>query len=249
MFPSKGRLYGKGIFTTIAFRRGKLLLWEKHWRRIVRDAKAVGIDLNEYSETEGLSATAAAIAASRLTDGRVRITFADETAGPHWPADAAYESTSIDILVGETRSVVRPLRLGVSPYSVNSRSPLAGVKSCNYLENILAISEAKERGFNESVRLNENGHITGGCMSNIFWLKGDRLFTPSLSTGCLPGTTRAFVLENLDCNEVEAELNELETAEAIYLTSAGLGIAAVNELNGKQLPNPPHPITELFADL
>ena len=137
MFPSQARLYGKGIFTTIAFRNGKLLFWEKHWRRIIRNAEAVGIDLTEHTETEVRSETADAISASRLADGRVRITFADEAAGPHWPAAAASFGSSLDILVGESRPVASPLRLGVSPYLVNSRSPLAGVKSCNYLENIL----------------------------------------------------------------------------------------------------------------
>lgn len=249
MFPSQARLYGKGIFTTIAFRNGKLLFWEKHWRRIIRNAEASGIDLTEYTEAEVLSQTADAISASRLADGRVRLTFADEAAGPHWPAAVASGSTDLDILVGGTRSVTGPLRLGLSPYLANSTSPLAGVKSCNYLENILAIDEAKSRGFQEAVRLNESGHITGGSMANIFWLKGEELFTPSLSTGCLPGTTREFVLENLDCAEVEAELKDLNYADAVYLTSAGLGVAAVDELNGKQLPNPPHPITELLAEL
>lgn len=247
MFPSKSRLYGIGIFTTIAFRRGELLLWDKHWRRIVRDAETVGIDLSEYSEAKVLTDVVDAIAAAGLTDGRVRITLADETAGPHWPAAPPLRTTSLDILVGDARPVPDPFRLGVSPYLVNSRSPLAGVKSCNYLENILAIKEAKGRGLNEAVRTNERGHITGGCMSNVFWLKGERLFTPALSTGCLPGTTREFVLENVKCDEVEAELKELDTADAVYMTSAGLGIAAVQELDGKQLGNLPHPITDLFS--
>lgn len=248
-FPSKSRLYGIGIFTTIAFRDGKLLFWEKHWRRIVRDAKTVGIDLSEHPETKVLFDTADVIAASAINDGRVRITFADEAAGPHWPAAPPLNTTSLDILVGDARPVPSPLRLGVSPYLVNSTSPLAGVKSCNYLENILAIREAKSRGFDEAVRVNERGHITGGCMSNIFWVKDGQTFTPALSTGCLPGTTREFVLESLECVEVEIELNELNNADAIYLTSAGLGIAAVAELDGKQLKNSPHPITELLAEL
>lgn len=249
MFPSQARLYGKGIFTTIAFRDGKLLFWEKHWRRIVRDSEAVGIDLSEHSETEVHSDVADAIAAGGLTDGRVRITFADETAGPHWPTVNPLTTTSLDILVGGMRSVADGLRLGVSPYLFNSTSPLAGVKSCNYLENVLAIKEAKSRGFNEAVRVNERGHIAGGCMSNVFWLKGEKLFTPSLSTGCLPGTTREFVLENLECDEVEADLKELENADAVYLTSAGLGVATVAELDGRQPAGPPNPITELLAEL
>jgi branched-subunit amino acid aminotransferase/4-amino-4-deoxychorismate lyase len=142
-----------------------------------------------------------------------------------------------------------PFRVTTSPYPVNSRSPLAGIKSCNYLENILAIDEAKGRGFHEAIRVNERGHVTSGCMANVFWLSGGKLFTPASSTGCLPGTTREFVLENLACEEVEAEIGELGSAKAIFLTSAGLGVVAVNEFDGRTLGGRDHRIVQVWRDL
>ena len=87
----------------------------------------------------------------------------------------------------------------------------------------------------EAVRVNERGLITGGCMSNIFWLKDEVLYTPSLATGCLAGTTREFVLENVECREVEVRIDEIEKSEAIFLTSAGVGIRQVNSFDGDTL--------------
>jgi branched-subunit amino acid aminotransferase/4-amino-4-deoxychorismate lyase len=134
----------------------------------------------------------------------------------------------------------------ISPFAVNSRSPLAGVKSCSYLENLMAIEGAKACGFDEAIRLNERGEITSACMANLFWLKGDQLFTPSLSTGCLSGTTREFVIENLDCREETADLDEMYSADSLFLTSAGIGIMQVTKLNERVFDRSNHHILELL---
>ncbi len=83
-------------------------------------------------------------------------------------------------------------------------------------------------------------------MSNIFWLAGESLSTPALSTGCLPGTTREFVMERMDVTEVEAGVDELGMADAIFLTSAGLGVVAVDEFDGSAMPQTDHLIQRLI---
>jgi branched-subunit amino acid aminotransferase/4-amino-4-deoxychorismate lyase len=101
---------------------------------------------------------------------------------------------------------------------------LANIKSCNYLENLLIFDEAKKRGFDEAIRLNEEGKIASATMANIFWVNDEKIFTPSHKTGCLAGTMREFLLENFEIFEVEAELNEVIKADEIFLTSSGIGI-------------------------
>ena len=167
-----------------------------------------------------------------VANGRSRITFFDESASKIWPFETT-RKTSLLITTGERRPVSESFRLLVSPYRVNSLSPLAGVKSCNYLENLMALDEAKARGFDEAIMLNERGEVTSAVMANVFWLKDDVLYTPSLKTGCLPGTTREFVLENLECREVEETVDRLHSADAIFLTSAGLGVFQVTEFDGR----------------
>lgn len=245
---SNSTLYGKGIFTTVAIRGGDAFLWEMHWRRLSENAAKIGVDLAEHTEHSTRAALEDAITTSGLTDGRARVTFSDESPSEIWPAEGK-PKTRLSIIVAEQRVVPQPFKLTVSPYPVNSRSPLAGVKSCNYLENILALDEAKRRGSDEAVRVNERGHVTSGSMANVFWLKDNQLFTPSLTTGCLAGTTREYVLENFECKEVEAALGNLSYADAILLTSAGLGIVAAVRFDVYKLANPPHLITELIASV
>ncbi len=232
MLSGSAALYGKGIFTTAAVYDGAPFLWEKHWRRLTDNAARLGIDLSEYSEELVKQVLERSVAESGIVNGRARVTFFDERASSIWPVESN-KNTSLHIITGELRQVPDDLRLTVSPYPVNSRSPLAGIKSCNYLEDLLAIEEARKRGFHEAVRVNERGIIASGCMANILWLKDGHLHTPSLTTGCLAGTTREFVIENIDCSEVEAGIDELNSADTVFLTSAGIGVVAVSEFEDR----------------
>jgi branched-chain amino acid aminotransferase len=230
---SSAALYGCGIFTTIAIADREPFLWERHWARLETDAAAVGLDMADFGKERVTAALYELLARNFVIEGRARITFFDERPGPHWPYDTR-RGTGMLIIAGHPRDVPERFRLTLSPYRINSASPLAGVKSCNYLENMLALDEAKARGFDEAVRLNERDEIAGACAANIFWEKDGRLFTPGLNSGCLPGTTRAHVIEKFGAEEVDTGIGVLETADAIFLTSAGLGMVQAAEFEGRE---------------
>lgn len=245
---SSAALYGKGIFTTISIRSSRPFLWEKHWRRLADNAGRTNIDIHDFSEKRTRNALDLLIAENSVADGRARLTFFDTSASSIWPFESRAR-TSLLITTADAGPMKKPLRLDISPYKLNSASPLAGVKSCNYLENILAIEEARRNGFDEAVRLNERGDVASGCMANIVWKRNGKLFTPALSTGCLAGTTREFVLENIGCTEIVAGVDELKEADGIFLTSAGLGIAGVSEIEGHPLKAAEHEIGRLLEYL
>ena len=98
----------------------------------------------------------------------------------------------------------------------------------------------------KAIQLNERDEIASACMANVFWLSNGKLFTPSLETGCLPGTMREFMLENLECDEVEAGIEQIRSADEIFLTSAGIGVTQVAEFDGRRLAGEPHAITGLI---
>jgi branched-chain amino acid aminotransferase len=241
-----GALYGKGVFTTIAIFDWIPFLWEKHWRRLEANAALVGIDLSEFHPAEAVIVTALEelFGDNKFSTGRARITLFDESATVLWPYEAT-RRTSLLITTADLRPVAKDFKLTISPHLINSTSPLAGVKSCNYLEKIIAKDEAKQLGFDEAIQLNERGEITSACTANVFWSRDGKLFTPSLATGCLPGTTREFILENMDCEEVESGIEELQTADEIFLTSAGIGVVQVAEFEGRTLQRNEHAIMKL----
>jgi len=231
---SSAGLYGKGVFTTIAVHDGKPFLWEKHRERLQSDAARVGIHIWEYPEETVSAALRGLIGKNNVETGRARVTFFDERGGGAWPVDTELE-TSLLITTGDARPVSKNFKVTVSPYVLNSRSPLAGVKSCNYLENLLALDEARGRGFDEAIRLNERGLLASACMANIFWRERGQLYTPGLASGCLAGTTRGFVIEKFGAIETDAGPQALETADAIILTSAGWGMIEAADFDGRRL--------------
>jgi len=228
---SSAALYGKGIFTTIAIYNSKPFLWEKHWQRLTANSQKIGICLSEFSEEIVENQLSEIIKKNNFARGRGRLTFFDESQTSLWQTNLN-RKTNLLIQTGDFRKINNNLRVTISPFRVNSTSPLIEIKSCNYLENILSLEDAKVKGFDEAIRLNEKNEIVSACLANLFWKKGDKIFTPSLETGCLKGTTREFVLENFMVEERKAKLIELEKADEIFLTSAGIEVVkAVVDFN------------------
>lgn len=224
---SSAALYGKGIFTTLAIYAGKPFLWEKHWQRLLENAKRLSLDLSNFTEIAVKNELIKLIKENGVLNARVRITFFDESSGEIWKVKNK-RSVSLLITTADLHKNSEKVSLTVSQYPINSRSPLVNIKSCNYFENIMAYQTANKSGFNEAVRLNEKGEIASGCLANIFWLKAEKIYTPSLNTGILRGTTREFILENFAVCETETDIEEIKKAETVFLTSAGIGIAEVN---------------------
>jgi len=229
---SYAALYGKGVFTSLAVYNAKPFFWEKHWQRLKENSRRLNIDLRDFDEQTVKNALARIIAQNNLETGRARITLFDESASKIWNFDAQ-NKTSLLITTGDFQNTKDAYRLTVSPFPVNSKSPLAGIKSCNYMENLLALEEAGKQGFDEAVRVNENGEIVSASTANIFWAKNEKIFTPNTETGCLAGTTRAFLMENFAIEEKSAALDELLRADEVFLSSAGIGVKGVENINEK----------------
>lgn len=242
---SLAALYGKGVFTTIAVYDGKPFLWEKHWQRLQTNSLKLQIELSDFSEEGIKNSLGEIVKENGARNGRARITFFDESSSSIWRFEGD-RRTSLLIATADKREIPRNFRLTVSPFLTNSTSPLAGIKSGNYLEKILALDEARNRGFDEAVCLNERGEIVSACMANLFWLTDGKLFTPLLKTGCLAGTTREYLLETLECLEVARGIDALEKADSIFLTSAGIGVVQVAEFDGRVFRTQPHEIPDLL---
>src|SRR5439155_21848882 len=135
--------------------------------------------------------------ASRGKRGRGRITLLANVERGIWKVkEPEAHQTDLLILTGEPHTLSEDgLTPTVSPFRVNTLSPLAGVKSVNYLEHLLAWEEAHARDFDEAVRLNERGEVVSATMANLFWITDGTLHTPALAVGALAGTTRASLIK------------------------------------------------------
>lgn len=227
-------LYGRGVFTTLAVYQGRPFMWPEHWSRLVSHAERAGVDRRGIEEETVGAALARLIDANRVETGRARVTLLSRAVRGHWknrPASA--RATDLLIFTGDARPArAEGLSLTVSPYRTNTLSPLAGVKSVNYLEHVLALEEARARGFDEALILNERGEVVSAASANLFWVKHGTAYTPALQTGALAGTTRARLVElaaEMAVPLVEGvyEISDVAEADEIFLTSSSLGLGVV----------------------
>ncbi|HEY6186614.1 MAG TPA: aminotransferase class IV [Pyrinomonadaceae bacterium] len=231
---SSGALYGNGVFTTLAIHGGRPFLWPQHWMRLVDHAGRAGVDCHSLVEADVEASLLKLIEANGVSEGRARITlFGGADRGVWKIKGLGQHRTELLIMTGEARRLGSDgPALTVSPYRINTLSPLVGIKSVNYLEHALSWEEARSRDFDEAVVMNERGEIASATMANLFWVTDGTIHTPSLGTGALPGVTRARVLSlasELSMPHVEGvyDLSHLSGADEIFLTSSGLGVAIV----------------------
>lgn len=128
---------------------------------------------------------------------------------------------------------------------------MAGLKSASYAENLLILQDASNRGWDEALLFNQHGHLCEAAMANVFLVQNGMLRTPALSSGCLPGITRAVVMEEAErlglvCEEIDLTRGHLDAAEEIFLTSSTRGVVAVSALDGHPLV--PGPVTGRMRD-
>ncbi len=224
-------LYGRGVFTTLGIHGGRPFLWPQHWERLASHADHLGVDRSGVDEAAVHESLLRLIEANDALEARARVTLLSNVESGFWNSPAGDTKTTLMIMTGEPRDDLADEGMAVtlSPFRLNTHSPLVGIKSVNYLENILAIEEAHARDFDEAIRLNERGEIVSASMANLFWVTDGKIHTPALTTGALAGTTRACIItlaSELSIPVVEGvyEMAQLSDADEIFLTSAGLGV-------------------------
>lgn len=257
---SSAMLYGRGVFTTVAVYDGKLFRWPQHWQRLKDHAKRLSIDCAGANERNVGDAIKKLVAVNQVKHGRARVILLARSGRDVWKAKGGdSRKTDLLILTSEPQKIpAAGMSLAVSPHRINTLSPLTGIRSLNYLEQVLSWEEAQTRDFDEAVMLNERGEIVAATMANIFWVKDGTLHTPALSTGAIAGITRATIIELagkqfIPVIEGVYELGDLTEAAEIFLTSASLGIAPVTTFDFRQydlaIANIYRRLSDAFKDL
>jgi branched-subunit amino acid aminotransferase/4-amino-4-deoxychorismate lyase len=231
---SSAMLYGRGVFTTLAIYDSNPFLWSKHWPRLTTHATRLDIDHTGCTEKGVGEALQKLIAVNQARDGRARVILLARSGRDLWKTKMpGGKKTDLLIMTGDPpKAPPNGMSLAVSPYRTSTFSPLTGIKSLNYLNNVLAWEEAQSRDFDEAVVLNERGEITSATTANLFWVKHGTVHTPALSTGAVAGVTRECVIDIASKHFIPLlegvyEMADLTDADEILLTSSSLGVAPV----------------------
>ena len=252
----RGFLYGDGVFETVRIYEGSPVWLSRHLARLTRSCRAMppGLLLPEKDWPDVFQQV---IDRNQLHHAIIRLTLSRGSPSP-WPSPGGRgEEDDHDEGSGNPTVVLFPRHLphvttqqrrnGVSITLIRTPSLRAyptQAKTLNYLNNLLAKQEASERGAFEGLRLTIDGHLAECAMSNVFFLQRDVLHTPSLECGVVPGITRGVILEvaptlGLQTQEGRYTPDVLHEADECFLTSSGLGILPVANVDGKPFPRNP----------
>jgi len=229
-----GITVGDGVFESLRTYGGEPFAVRRHLDRLERSAKGLGIALPARELLE--LAIREVSAASGLADARVRLTV---TGGPGPIGSGRSDGAPTVIAAASAREPVPPTTAVITvPWVRNERSPLAGLKTTSYAENVVALARAKEAGASEALLANTRGELCEGTGTNVFLVLDGRLVTPPLSSGCLAGVTRELVLEVCDVVEEAIPFEALADADEVFVTSSIREVQAVDQLDGRALAAP-----------
>ncbi len=233
-----GMTVGDGVFEAVKVVDGTPFALTRHLQRLARSAEGLGLPpIDEDVVRRGVQAV---LAQEHLPLGRLRITY---TGGIAPLGSGRGDSPPTLVVVADVLQESAPSTSVVTvPWPRNERGALAGLKTTSYAENVVALAYAHERGATEAVFANLAGHLCEGTGSNVFYVVGGELRTPSLASGCLAGITRALLLEWYGGREVDEPVEVLGTADEVFLVSTTRDVQAVTRVNDRELA--PGPVTE-----
>ena len=234
--PLRSLFFGEGVFETFRWRSKPPVFLEKHILRLKQGAEYLSIPFPGKRLIKGNLEKAVSVA--EVDDNYVKICLL--SSGPLKFYKRALRS-HILVVVREYEPSREYLRVNVAATRRNSTSSLLWVKSINYLENVIARRVAEDRGYDESVFLNERGEVTEGSYTNIFWIRDDALITPALECGLLPGITREALISlakglALKVEEGRFDLNDMLQCTGAFLTNSLMGMSAIKEIDKQKIP-------------
>ncbi|RIX49308.1 4-amino-4-deoxychorismate lyase [Paenibacillus nanensis] len=231
-----GFLYGLGLFETFRTYGGRPYLLERHLDRLRGGCAELGIRFG-MSADEVFAWTSELLRENGLADGYVRLTVSAGEGALGLPT-GDYEQPNVILLVKELppandELLMRGRELRLLRTRRNTPEGAVRFKSLHYMNNIIAKRELLGQAGQasapapnaEGLMLTEQGFLTEGIVSNLFFVQDGVVRTPSIDTGILPGVTRQRVLElsltaGLPAEEGYYRWEDLLQAEEVWMTNS-----------------------------
>ncbi|WP_377887126.1 aminodeoxychorismate lyase [Alkalihalobacillus sp. R86527] len=235
-----GFLYGLGVFETFRTYEGHPFLFNDHIQRLRASLEELHIQL-PIEPQELLHEVKRTLQANEMVDGYIRLNVS-AGAGNIGLQTEPYEQPTLIIYVKSLGDSVRNEKNGtVLSLRRNTPEGQFRLKSHHYLNNILAKREVGNDQNVEGIFLTEEGYVAEGIVSNLFWVTGNTLFTPSLSTGILNGITRQYVLKvaeklRLPVKEGLYKREDLLEADEVFVTNSIQEIVPLRSVDRVSMP-------------
>ncbi len=247
-----GLICGFGLFTTLRIARGEAFAYERHWRRLEKDAAITHLPL-PYTAAKVRVHLHEVIRANKVTEGCARIYLVHNNVG-FWRSDEERPEVDLIITTADMPTYREPARLTLREHGRHAASALCSVKTISWLNNVWSVGEATRAGFDEVVLLNERGEVAECTSANIFAVKNGKVLTPPLNSGCLEGVTRGILFEiapeaGVALTQQALRPEDLYSADEVFISSTNRNVIRVGEIAGNKIATPPASVATHLNDL
>ena len=229
----RGFMLGDGLFETVLARNSLPLRLSAHLQRLRQGAELIDLQIG-ISNQELTAAFALVLDANNADTGVLRLTASRGTCErgllppPQNEPCLAITIAPVPASKGEANAII------ATSFRRDELSPLSRCKTLSYLGNIVARQEAESHGANEALLLNTQKRLAEATIANLFLVVGNRIFTPPVTDGALPGTIRGEILAKFGAEEKELPITTLGQASESFLTNS-LGIRPLLQVDGQPI--------------
>ena len=222
----RGLNYGDGVFETMRVRHGGVRLLDYHLERLEDACRRLRIVAPGAGPLRGELEHIAA----RRSEAVLKLVVT-RGLGPRGYRPSGRERCTrvISLFPLPRHAAQRPARVRMCAMRVGVNPALAGLKTLNRLESVLARAEWTDDDIWEGLMRDPDDNIVCGTMSNLFMRRGSSLMTPKLDRCGIAGVMRRWVLEQtgrmkLRASEVRLRWKDLAAADEAFMTNAVVGI-------------------------
>ncbi|MGL4522057.1 MAG: aminodeoxychorismate lyase [Bacilli bacterium] len=232
-----GFLYGLGAFETLRTYDGKLWRWDMHMERLDTALQMLHIR-PKYNSNQLQQIIQELENRNGLQNSYIRLNVSAGVA-PIGLKTSEYDNPTYIIFIKPLPKMLHEKKLEVVKTPRNTPEGSFRIKSHHYLNSWLGKQELGDSVDKEGLMLTEDGFVAETIVGNVFWRKGERIYTPSLALGILAGTMRKWVINTLQkspyaCVEGRFTLAHLYDADEVWMTNAVQGIVRVASLQTEE---------------
>ncbi len=252
----RGLAYGDGVFETAKVRSGSLPLWNYHKARLLEGCQRLHIPLDIAELDSWVEALLQQVFSSPenpaadhsvSSDAILKVVVSRGVGGRGYDVDASLEPTvicSLQPLVQQ--ELVKPVDLHLCQHRLPLNSLLAGIKHLNRLDNVMLKYECQQMGLEDGLVLDERGCVIEATSSNVFFQRGEIIYTPAIISSGVSGVMRRLLLEEvlpglgITCiveNISEADLARFEQG---FLCNSVRGLTEIASVAGRRFSSAQH---------
>ena len=239
--------YGLGVFEGVRAyltpNGTSIFRLDEHTERLFKSAKTIGMKI-PFSSEELKGAQKEVVSLNELKESYIRpmCFYGSEGLG------IRFDNLSVHTIVAawEWPSYMDPeaqekgISVKVSSFRRQARNEVANAKiNGNYVQSTVALNEALEQGFEETLLLDSDGFVAEGSGENFFMVKNNKLITPDLDS-CLDGITRRTIISlakglEIDFEERKIQLEEVLESDEAFFTGTAVEVIPINAIDKKSI--------------